>query len=59
MADKPILSEAVAGAPRTGKIFFAIAAPTWTLMIAKSTEGTGGMLKILGAFKGRILSRQT
>jgi hypothetical protein len=45
MADKTILNEEVAAAPRTGNIPFAIAAPPWKLTIASSTDNTAGNSK--------------
>jgi len=42
IADKPILSDAVAAAPISGKRPFAIAAPHCTLIIDNKTAGTGG-----------------
>jgi hypothetical protein len=47
IAEIPILREAVPAAPMAGKRLFAMAAPDWTLIIAKRTAGIGGILSSL------------
>src|SRR3954465_6886407 len=57
-AETPIRIEAVPAAPIAGKRVLAIAAPHCTLIIARSTAGTGEMLNSL-FFIGRFEANKT